>query len=658
MLKKLKIDDGIIEELIPLQTNGNDDSPGCDADTDGLENSGYTQTKCRSYSRWSPLEEGVTLAWNDLTVSVKVPVNRKVVFKQIINNVTGALKPGSLAAIMGASGAGKSTLMTALGYRQRADMQVEGDILINGRPIGDYMKYMSGYMPQEDLFVSSLTVLEHMNIMAHLKLDRKISSAEKQNKIKMILKQLGLTKCMQTKIGALGQSKGLSGGEKKRLTFATELLNDPPILFCDEPTTGLDSFSAQKLVKIMNRMSMAGRTILCTIHQPSSEVFELFTQLILVAEGRIAYMGSRANATEFFEKLGFECPSSYSPADFFIKTLAIPCYETNSKIAVKRICDQFAVSDYAKEVDVVVQYEFHMGRAQPREFELRSQFKEPFWWQKLYWLTYRWSKEVLRDPSIQSLRILQRMVIALTVGLAYYGTDPMTQMGVQAVEGALFMFVAENTFYPMYSVLAAFPDNTPLFLREHRSGLYGTAVYYISRVFALLPGFIIEPLLFVLIAYWLSGLRRTPYAFCMTVLIATLTTNVATACGIMFSNAFESVPTAMAYLVPFDYVLMVTSGLFVKRGTVPVLMAWTRYVSWLMYSTESLSIIQWEGVKNISCHDGSRNDTLPCLPDGPSVLDKYSFSEDNLACDIWNMVFLLIVFHLLGYLCLRRRARK
>ncbi|XP_060528288.1 ABC transporter G family member 5-like [Cylas formicarius] len=620
-------------------------------DSDNFESSGSFGKKCRSYSRWSPMEEGITLAWNDLTIYAKAKTNGKITYKRIINSVTGAIKPGSLVAVMGASGAGKSTLMAALAYRNIGDTVVEGDILINGRPIGNYMKYLSGCMPQEDLYVASLTVLEHMNIMAHLKLDRRVSNFDKSKKIRSILNQLGLTKCISTRIGAVGESKGLSGGERKRLAFATELLTDPPILFCDEPTTGLDSFSAEKLVSLMSRMTSGGKTILCSIHQPSSQIFGMFTQLILIADGRIAYMGSRGSATEFFEKLGFICPSSYSPADFFIKTLATtPGFEQNSRLAVKKICDHFAVSDYAKEVDVVVQYEFHMGRAQPREFELRTNFKEPFWWQKLCWLIYRWSLEALRNPSVQALRILQRITIAVIVGLSYCGTNPLTQNGVQAVQGAIFIFVTENTFNPMYSVLAEFPENTPIFLREFRSGLYHPVTYYLSRIIALLPGFIVEPLLFVVIAYWISGLRTNSYAFFMTILITMLTTNVASACGIMFSNAFDSVPTAMAYLVPFDYILMVTSGLFVKLGTLPQLVSWMKYLSWLMYSTESLSIVQWEGITNITCD--TREGDLPCVTDGSAVLDKYSFSGDNLASDMWNMFFLLIAFHFLGCVCL------
>ncbi|XP_066247718.1 protein scarlet [Euwallacea similis] len=648
-------------QLLPLvPTNGDDSSQneGSMDDCENLETSISLIKRTRSYSKWSPMEEGVTLAWNDLSVSARTKVNGKQVHKRIINSVTGALKAGSLAALMGASGAGKSTLMAALGYRQTGEMHVEGEILINGRPIGSYMKHLCGFMPQDDIFVGSLTVFEHMNVMANLKLDRRVTKLEKTTKIDAILGQLGLRKCRNTRIGAIGQYKGLSGGEKKRLAFATELLTDPPILFCDEPTTGLDSFSAQKIVSIMSRMSMSGTTVLCTIHQPSSVIFDMFTQLILVADGRIAYMGGRASAIDFFERHGFNCPSSYSPADFFIKTLAMtPGHESNSRMTVKKICDHFTVSDYAKEVEVVVQYEFHMGRAEPREFELRQNFKPSFWWQQLFWLTYRWSKDSIKNPSVQSLRILQRVTIAIIVGLSFFNISFNTQKGIQAIQGLIFMFVAENTFNPTYYVLAEFPESHPLFLREFRSGLYHPAVYYVSRIIAWLPGFIIEPILFSSITYWLAGLRATSYAFLMTTLVTVLTFNVSCACGILFSCAFESVPSAMAYLVPFDYVLMITSGLFIKRGTIPAVIGWSRYLSWLMYSTESLSIIQWQGITNITC-DNREDDNLPCLRDGTSVLDQYSFSGDNLGCDIWNMVFLLIGFNLLGYVFLWWKARR
>ncbi|XP_068899588.1 protein scarlet [Tenebrio molitor] len=647
-------------QLFPLNTSrrnstnnfGTNGSSGIFGESDSL------LRKNRSYNRWSPTEEGVTLAWSDVSVFVQSRKKGRIVCKRIINGVTGAVKAGSLVALMGASGAGKSTLMSTLAYRNTGDASVEGDILVNGRPIGSYMKYLSGFMHQEDIFIGSLTVLEHMNIMARLKLDRKTTKQERDAKIYQLLKSLGLTKCLHTKIGRNGDNKVLSGGEKRRLAFATELLTDPSILFCDEPTTGLDSYSAQKIVAMMNMMASSGKTILCTIHQPSSDIFSTFSQLILVAEGRIAFTGSAASALEFFEKVGYKCPSSYNPADFFIKTLATtPGFEENCKQSIKRICDHFAVSDYNKEVDVVVQYEFHMGRAaESNIYKVRTNFNELFFWQKLFWLTYRWFLDLWRNPNIQIARITQRIAIAVMVGLCYFGTKLTTQVGIQNVEGAIFLIVTENTFTPMYAIVNEFPQKYPLFLREYKAGLYSSAIYFLSRILAMLPGLIIEPVLFVITVYWLSGLRATTYAFLMTSLAGILTLNAAAACGVFFSNAFDSVPSAIAYLVPFDYLLMVTSGMFIKLSTLPQVISWTKYLSWLMYSTELISIVQWDGIKNITC-DVSDQD-IPCLTAGSQVLEKYSFSAANLLRDLWSMVFLCIVFHSLGFMCLWLKTRK
>ncbi|CAH1102771.1 unnamed protein product [Psylliodes chrysocephalus] len=641
--------------MIAFRTNGS--SPESYNESEITLSLESVKRRLRTYARWSPVEEGVTLAWDNLSIYATTKSKGRISHKRIINGVTGAVKAGSLVAIMGSSGAGKSTLMSALAHRTLGNMLIEGTILINGRQIGNYMKFLSGFMHQEDIFVPYLTVREHMNIMANLKLDRRTSAKDKRQLINNVLGQLGLIKCIDSRIGGIDQDKALSGGEKKRLAFATELLTDPPILFCDEPTTGLDSYSAQKLVTMMNRMAAAGKTILCTIHQPSSDIFAMFSQLILVADGRIAFMGSNYSALEFFERMGYVCPSSYSPADFYIKTLAMtPGYEDNSRQTIKRICDQFAVSDYAKEVEIVVQYELHMGKAVvPNKFELRQDFQPIRWPVKIFWLTQRWFLELLRNPSLEIMKLFQRLFIGLIVGFCYLGTDALTQNGVQSIEGVIFMFVSENTFNPMYSVLAHFPSYLPLFLREYKSGLYHPFTYYLSRILSLLPGFILEPVVFVLSAYWISGLRPTGYIFAVTSFVIILTMNVSSACGIMFSNAFESVPTALAYLVPFDYVHMITSGVFIRLSTLPKLLSWVKYLSWLMYSTEALNILQWNGVTNITCENQPQG--VPCIRNGTEILERYSFSENNLPTDIFGMIILLFGFYILGYFFLWRKVR-
>ncbi|GBP26140.1 Protein scarlet [Eumeta japonica] len=552
-----------------------------------------------------------TLVWRDLSVHVTL---RGGMLKRLVNGVSGIAKPGTLVALMGPSGAGKTTLMSVLAHRSPVGTIVEGEIVMNGRPVGDFMHRESGYMHQDDLFVENLTVIEHLSIMARLRMDRRMSRVGRTRRVNQLLRQLGLYSARHTRIGGLDGYKTLSGGERKRLAFATELLTDPGLLFCDEPTTGLDSFSAQKLVSLLRASAVQGKTIICTIHQPSSELVAHFDRLVLLAEGRIAYTGTASGALNFFESLGYHCPLTYNPTDFYIKLLALtPGSESASRQAIKSVCDRFAVSDAAKELDMEIHLEFHLMNS-------------------------------------------ENEAIALTAGLCFLGTARLTQEGIQDVQGALFIIIAENTFSPMYSVLNMFPEEFPLFHRELRAGLYSTPLYYIARMIALLPGLLVEPTLFTLVVYWIAGLRATFRAFSFTVFLSILVLNVAIACGSFFSCAFGSMPLAIAYLVPFDYSLMMTSGLFIKLSSIPKYLSWIRNLSWLMYSNEAMSIIQWEGVQNITCNVGRLTST--CLSTGDQVLSQYDFESDRLWDDVLALLLLYTVFHLLAVLALRHRTRR
>nr|XP_018896422.1 PREDICTED: protein scarlet [Bemisia tabaci] len=621
--------------------------------------------KSRNYGQWCPYDEGVTLTWRDLSVYTVVKQQSFIrksaqTYKRLINNASGAVRAGSLVAMMGASGAGKSTLMAALANRLSGGVIADGDIRVNGRPVGKFMHRLAGFMHQEDLFVDTLTVLEYLTLMAKLKLDRRTSHLTQQQKVSNLLIHLGLTKCANSRIASNGSSQnGLSGGERKRLSFATEMLTDPAILFCDEPTTGLDSYSAQKLVEMMQEMtSVRGKTVICTIHQPSSQLFEMFHEIVLIGDGRIAFIGSTNDALEFFERNGYHCPATYNPADFLIRTLAItPGSEDISHMAVRKICDQFAVSEYAQQVDLVINYELHMGTSYTDSLDEKMRdYKSPFWFSKLYWLTYRSSLELTRDHSIQTMRIFQKILIAVMSGLCFTSSVRLTQFGIQSVQGALFIMVTENTFAPMYAILNYFPRQFPLLNKEYTSGIYPPSVFYLSNLLALGPGQILEPLLFVVIVYLFAGLRSSVYAFGITVLAIVLTMNVSTACGIFFSVAFDSVPIAMSYLVPFDYALMITCGAFIKLSTLPDYAYWIQYISWLMYSYEAMTIVQWNNITNISCLENQPD--LPCLENGQEILNKFSFGEDNLQRDILGLVLLYIAFHILGFLCLCKRMKR
>ncbi|XP_026329157.1 protein scarlet [Hyposmocoma kahamanoa] len=601
----------------------------------------------------APAPRPCTLVWRDLSVHIKLKGGK---LKRLVNNVSGIAKPGTLVALMGPSGAGKTTLMSALAHRSPVGTVVDGEIAMNGMPISDFMHRQSGYMHQDDIFVDNLTVMEHLSIMARLRMDRRTSSLARKRRVNQLLRQLALYGARYTRIGGLDGRKTLSGGERKRLAFATELLTDPGLLFCDEPTTGLDSSSAQKLMMLLRASAAQGKTVICTIHQPSSELVALFDRLVFLAEGRVAFAGNANGALNFFESLGYQCPLTYNPTDYFIKLLALtPGSESASRQAIKRVCDCFAVSDAAKELDMEIHLEFHLMDHDSKESkECSDDLKMPFFFTKIMWLVYRHFLVIVRDPRVQLLRIIQKLAIAFTAGLCFLGTARLTQAGIQDVQGALFIIIAENTFSPMYSVLHMFPEEFPLFHRELKAGLYSTPIYYIARMIALFPGLIVEPTLFTLVVYWIAGLRSTLYAFSFTVFIAIMVLNVAIACGCFFSCAFGSMPIAIAYLVPFDYSLMMTSGLFVKLSSIPKYVSWIRHLSWLMYSNEAMSIIQWDGVQNITC----ATEQIPCISTGDEVLNQYDFQISHLWTDVIALVVLYLAFHLLALIALQYRTRR
>lgn len=249
------------------------------------------------------------------------PNKKKFEEKEILKGITGMVKPGEVLAMLGPSGSGKTTLLTALGGRLG---RVGGSITYNGKPFSNEMKRNIGFVTQEDVLYPSLTVAETLVFTALLQLPNSLTQKEKINHAEAVIAELGLNKCKDSIIGG-PFIRGVSGGERKRVSIGQEILINPSCLFLDEPTSGLDSTIAQQILSILLKLADGGKTIVMTIHQPSGMLFYMFHKVLLLSEGFPLYFGEASGAMDYFASIGF-CPSvTMNPSDFLLDLASGMC---------------------------------------------------------------------------------------------------------------------------------------------------------------------------------------------------------------------------------------------------------------------------------------------------------------------------------------------
>lgn len=236
----------------------------------------------------------------------------------ILHSISGYVPAGQSLAILGPSGSGKTTLLNLLAARSQYPAQ-SGQILFADAPRVPRTKRHIGYVMQDDVFFSKLTVRETLEFTANIRIP-KLSDHNRKQRVDAVMQSLRLTKCQNTRIGDQQFDKGISGGERKRVNIANELLHDPSVLLADECTSGLDSSSAFTVISLLRQLCHEGRTVIATIHQPSSQMFNLFDKIMLLAAGRVAYYGTPQSVVSYFESIDFPFPpQAYNPADYMLE---------------------------------------------------------------------------------------------------------------------------------------------------------------------------------------------------------------------------------------------------------------------------------------------------------------------------------------------------
>lgn len=238
--------------------------------------------------------------------------------KVVLDGINGTVKPGEVMAIVGSSGAGKTTFLDLLARREKRGV-VAGSTLVNGRLVSDgAFKRITGFVDQEGCLMSTLTVYETVLYSALLRLPREMSIEAKRFRTLETLQELWILHIKDSRIGDSGQ-RSISGGEKRRVSIACELVTSPSVLFLDEPTSGLDSANALNVIECLTNLAQNyRRTVVLSLHQPSSKIVSLIDKLVLLSSGKLVYSGSMAHCGPYLADIGHSCPEGHNLLEYLI----------------------------------------------------------------------------------------------------------------------------------------------------------------------------------------------------------------------------------------------------------------------------------------------------------------------------------------------------
>ncbi|KAL7031771.1 hypothetical protein ACKWTF_007130 [Chironomus riparius] len=365
-----------------------------------------------------------------------------------------------------------------------------------------------------------------MKIAADLKLGNNVSLIEKNSRIENILTALGLYDHQFT------ITERLSGGQKKRLSVALELINNPTVLWLDEPTTGLDSYSCTNMIAYLKQLAQQGRTVICTIHQPSAKLFEKFDLVYILAYGKCLYQGHSSKLVPFLQSVSLPCPKFHNPADYAIelasgdygmdkvKTLSnsigngecLSWYENPNRVMkLEQLRQKIPISDEKKKSDDVS--EFH----------------------KLKVLLRRGVIKTKRDQTLTHLRIIVNVLVAILLGLLFIGSGTDGSR-VLANYNLMFAILIHHVFAAMMLTILTFPTEKSIILKENFNRWYSVKSYYISTTLIDLPVTIISCLLFSIIIYIMVGWPLEADRFSVFFVVSFLIVFIAQSIGLLIGT--------------------------------------------------------------------------------------------------------------------------
>lgn len=593
----------------------------------------------------------------------------------ILKDINLKLKSGTMTVVMGKSGSGKTSLLDILAQRNKSGY-FYGSIKLNGKQLTSKFNRICGYVPSSDVFVPEMTVREILEFTINLKLPEIINKKEKNEILNEVITNLELEQIMNKKIGGKNQ-RGLSDGEKRKVSIAKELITKPNILILDEPTKGLDADSEYKIIQCLHSLSKIGYCVIFSMHRDSPDVYQDFlSRIVLMSNGQIVYDGHKDNIiATFSDKNNVPRLKSQLPTHFSIKTIAKYEKENKdiSKFIVKKQKDTFLgkksvemktidrnLDDRIEEVsdddnilsddDSEMKSLFDNSNTVPAPYKIVTLHYATSFVYQIFCLIKRNLKLSWRKSGFITIHVVSSIFIAIILGILYkdlkYDLEGCTNRISAIYFICLLISLASTT-----SIEVFFGDRE-LYKRETSRNYYSPEAYYISKIlFDLIPLRIIPTFIIGFICYFLMGLKFGLYHFITFMVVLSLFSCISSLLCVAISSLTQNVGSGSIIAIVFILSNSLFGGIFLSNYTLPTWLQWLPYLSYWHYTIEALLINELHKTDVIVNPKSMPHLRIPGK--GDFFLDQFGMITSHFYLDISALIFIVVVFFILAWLLLK-----
>jgi len=568
----------------------------------------------RAEMRRLGLESGITLSWRNLTYTVmQTPQTKqgtmlnnlksmlqfwkrpKPVAYHLLNHVSGYIKPGMLTLLLGPPGAGKTTLMEVLAGRKQITptSKMSGEVLINGDGWTPDFNRIAGYVAQDDYHIPLMTVRETLTFSSNLRNHPYVTAEKRDERVDVVLDVLGISHVAETVVGG-ELLRGVSGGERKRVSIGVELVSCPAVLFMDEPTTGLDSSASYDIMKSLRFVADAGIPVVVSLLQPSQELFNLFDSLILMDKRECAYFGPTNKCVEHFEQAGYTCPKNKNVAEFLLDicTVEEQQYRNAHKVPGQSLADYYRTSEISAELGRTLWAGLKPPEPERTVLPSRRIFAVDVGTQ-IKLCTKRNASIFFRNRRAVIVRLLRSLIIGLLIGSLFWDMDT-TQLGGNNRISLVFFCI---TFTAMGSIasLPQVSEERRIFYHQRAAHFYRTIAHFIASLVMDIPLSFLEGIIFSSLVFWMTGMNDGSWydqiiQFLMFGFVLLMTNLVAKQFCRFCAAATPTLGFASALAPAILCIWLVFAGFLIPRTTIPVYWKPLNVLSPFRYTLESLSV--------------------------------------------------------------------